>query len=70
MSKAPFGKCLLSNILKESHMSITDLEVKTGISRHQLSKYINDNGYMSLPTARVISKALKRPIDDLYEWYD
>ena len=68
MAKDIIGKCLLSNLLAASKMTPTDLSVKTGISIYQLSKYIHNKSDMSLSTARIISKALKCKIDDLYQW--
>jgi transcriptional regulator with XRE-family HTH domain len=62
------GKCLLPEILNHSHMTLTELAAKTGISKNQLSKYANNKGSMSLATARIISKAIKTPIDEMYEW--
>lgn len=70
MSKEVVGKCLLHELLKHSYMTPTDLAEKTGISKQQLSAYINNKRHMTLATARIISRALKCHIDDLYEWKD
>jgi transcriptional regulator with XRE-family HTH domain len=62
------GKCLLPRLLKQSHMTSTDLSIKTGISIHQLSTYINNKRMMSLGTAMLIADTLDCYIDDLYQW--
>lgn len=62
------GKCLLSNLLKHKRMTSTDLSDRTGISIHQLSKYINNKSTMSLPTAILIAWALKCHVEDLYDY--
>ncbi|MEK4824527.1 helix-turn-helix transcriptional regulator [Niallia sp. FSL W8-0951] len=63
-----FGKCLLEDLLRKERMTKTDLAVKTGIDKAQISKYISKDRAMSLATARIISRALNCKIDDLYEW--
>lgn len=68
MSKVMVGKCLLPNLLKRSHMTQTDLAVITGMQVSQISMYINHKRMMSLPTAMLISWALKCHIEELYEW--
>lgn len=62
------GKCLLLTLLERSKMTQVDLSIATGISKQQLSKYVNSNRAMSLSNARLISKALNCKIEDLYEW--
>lgn len=62
------GKCLLSNLLEKSRLTPTELSDKTGISVYQLSAYIHNKRTMSLSTAKIIAKALKCRIDDLYQW--
>lgn len=68
MPEVVIGKCLLPKLLKESYMTPSDLSDKTGISIHQLSKYINNKSHMSLQTALIISWALKCDVADLYNW--
>jgi plasmid maintenance system antidote protein VapI len=68
MPNVVIGKCLLSQLLRQSRMTSTDLSLKTGISIHQLSSYINNKRMMSLPTAMLIAWALNTSIDCLYEW--
>lgn len=63
-----FGKCLLEDLLRKRKMSKTDLAVKTGIDKAQISKYISKDRAMSLATARIISRTLNCTIDELYEW--
>jgi plasmid maintenance system antidote protein VapI len=68
MPKVVVGICLLPHLLRKSHMTSTDLSLKTGISIHQLSSYINNKRIMSIPTAMLIAWALNTSIDCLYEW--
>ncbi|MCA1027003.1 helix-turn-helix transcriptional regulator [Cytobacillus kochii] len=68
MAKELVGKCLLTDLLHKSYMTQAELSEKTGISRQQLSSYVNNKNNMSLPVARKISVALNCKIDDLYEW--
>jgi plasmid maintenance system antidote protein VapI len=68
MTKVIIGKCLLPQLLRQSHMTPMDLSVKTGISIHQLSAYINNKRKMSLGTAIIVAMTLKTTVDRLYEW--
>lgn len=62
------GKCLLEDLLDKSKMTKTQLSDRTGIKLSQISRYLGNDGHMSLSTARKISKVLNCKIDDLYEW--
>lgn len=68
MKQIIIGKCLLHKLLKQKHMTPTDLSEKTGISIHQLSAYINNKRNMSLPTAILIAWALNVSVEELYNW--
>ncbi|MFS1518572.1 helix-turn-helix domain-containing protein [Bacillus sp. SCS-151] len=68
MSKDIIGKCLLHKLLNESYMSQVDLSIATGISKQQISEYINNTRTMSLQNAKKIANILDCHIDDLYEW--
>jgi putative transcriptional regulator len=68
MKQVIIGKCLLSNLLRQKHMTSTDLSLITGISIYQLSKYINNKSTMSLQTALLIAWAMKCKVVDLYDW--
>jgi DNA-binding Xre family transcriptional regulator len=68
MSKVIFGKCLLPDLLKHKRMTSTDLSDKTGIKIQQLSRYINNESTMSLPTALLIAWHLKVDVSDLYDY--
>jgi transcriptional regulator with XRE-family HTH domain len=62
------GKCLLPILLKRKRMSSTDLSDKTGIKIQQLSRYINNESTMSLPTALLIAWALNVDVNEMYDW--
>lgn len=62
------GKCLLEDLLDKSKMTKTQLSDRTGIKLSQISRYLANDGHMSLSTARKISRVLNCKIDDLYEW--
>jgi transcriptional regulator with XRE-family HTH domain len=68
MPSVTIGKCLLPILLKRKRMSSTDLSDKTGIKIQQLSRYINNESTMSLPTALLISWALNVDVCELYDW--
>lgn len=62
------GRCLLARRLKEIGKSQQWLRDVTGISKSQISDYVNNRRIMSLPTAMTISKAIGCYMDDLYEF--
>lgn len=66
--KVRFGQCLLQEILNRKGMTQIELSIATGISKTQISDYINNRVRMSLKNAKIISLALNCSIDDLYEW--
>ncbi len=70
MTNKIIGRCLLIHILHRLKMTQIELEELTGINRKQINEYIHNKRTMSLKNARVISKALKCHIEDLYEWND
>lgn len=61
------GRCLLVRRLKEIGKSQQWLSDVTGISKSQISDYVNNRRIMSLPTAMTISMAVGCSINDLYE---
>jgi putative transcriptional regulator len=62
------GHCLLQHLLDKKKMTQIELSRRTGISKQQISDYINNRRIMSLKNARIISRALGCIIDDLYKW--
>jgi transcriptional regulator with XRE-family HTH domain len=68
MGRKVIGKCLLPQLLYNHKMTQVDLEHLTGISRRQISEYSRNERKMSLNNARLIAKALRCHIDDLYTW--
>lgn len=62
------GRCLLQEVLDNKKISRTQLMDRTGMSKQQVSNYINGDKLMSLKTAIKISYVLKCNILDLYEW--
>lgn len=51
-------------------MTIQDLANRLGVSRQQVSKYVNNNKKMSLETAVSIAWVLNVNILELYEWIE
>lgn len=62
------GRCLLQNILDQKKVSRTQLMDRTGMSKQQISNYINGEQTMSLKTAIKISYVLNCRVLDLYDW--
>lgn len=62
------GRCLISDRLRERHMTQQELADLSGISKSQISDYISKRVIMSLKNAKRIAIVLKCHIDDLYEW--
>jgi putative transcriptional regulator len=68
MQNCIIGKCLLLKILNRKHMSQADLSDLTGISKTQISEYINNNRKMSLSNAFLIACVLRVHVEDLYDY--
>jgi DNA-binding XRE family transcriptional regulator len=68
MHKCFIGKCLLLHILNRKHMTQADLSDSTGISKTQISEYINNSRKMSLSNAFLIACVLKCHVEDLYDY--
>ncbi|WP_420489922.1 helix-turn-helix domain-containing protein [Neobacillus vireti] len=68
MTKCIIGKCLLLQILNRRKMTQSDLSDMTGISKTQISEYINNSRKMSLSNAFLIACVLKVDVLDLYEY--
>ena len=65
MTKYVAGKCKLNNLI---NITYDDLSNMTGISKLQLSEYVNNKRKMSLDNAITIAKTLSVSVEDLYEW--
>lgn len=64
------GSCLLRDILYKRKMTIQELANHLGVSRQQVSKWVNGRKKMSLETAVNVSIVLNVNILDLYEWIE
>ena len=62
------GRCLLQEVLDRKRISRTYLMDRTGMSKQQVSNYINNQQFMSLTTALKVSHVCKCKIEELYEW--
>jgi transcriptional regulator with XRE-family HTH domain len=62
------GKCVISDRLDKLGISQQDLADLSGMSKQQISDYINNRKKLSLRNAKRIASILKCHIDDLYEW--
>ncbi|WP_082423063.1 helix-turn-helix domain-containing protein [Paenibacillus dakarensis] len=62
------GRCLLKQLLHKIGKDQQWLCDVTGISKSQISMYVNNRRIMTLPTAMTIAAAIGCTIDDLYEW--
>lgn len=64
------GKCLLPDILLQSHLTQQDLADKLGVTRQQINTYTStvNRRVMTLSIAKNIAHVLNCSIDDLYEW--
>lgn len=62
------GRCLLRFRLQLAKMSQAELARRLGITKQQVSKYVNGDRQMSLKTAKNVASLLKCSIEDLYEW--
>lgn len=61
------GRCRLKILLKERHMTQSDLSRRTGYSRHLISNWANDHDKMSADAMVNVSYVLKCKMEDLYE---
>ncbi|WLR53594.1 helix-turn-helix transcriptional regulator [Mesobacillus subterraneus] len=61
------GRCLLRDILKVKGMNIQQLANRLGVSRQQISKYVNDKKKMSFETALNVAAVLDVSVMELYE---
>ncbi|WP_170289300.1 helix-turn-helix domain-containing protein [Metabacillus lacus] len=61
------GRCLLRDILKDQGISIQQLANRLGVSRQQVSKYVNDKKKMSFETALNVAAVLNVSVLELYE---
>jgi putative transcriptional regulator len=68
MHECTIGKCLLLQILNRKHMTQTDLSDLTGISKTQISEYINNSRKMSLSNAFLIACVLRVHVEELYDY--
>lgn len=62
------GRCLLKQCLHKIGKDQQWLSDVTGISKAQISMYVNRRRVMALETAMTIAGAIGCSIDDLYEW--
>jgi DNA-binding Xre family transcriptional regulator len=62
------GKCLLRHLLRKRRMTQVELIHRTGISKSNMSRYVNNIDKMNIDTAATIAYALGCRIEDLYEW--
>lgn len=65
-----FGRCRLRELLKDAGMDQVDLAIKLNVSKQQISKYVNNERYMSLLNAKKVASILHCQIEDLYEWIE
>lgn len=61
------GKCLLSDLLKQAHMSQQDLADKLCVTKQQINSYVTNKRIMSLQTAINIAAILNCNVNQLYE---
>ncbi|WP_411236505.1 helix-turn-helix transcriptional regulator [Bacillus infantis] len=61
------GRCLLRDIIKTRGMTIQQLANRLGVSRQQVSKYVNDKKKMSFETALNVAAVLDVSVMELYE---
>jgi len=64
------GRCRLRSILRSKKIRQSRLAEMVGMSKQQVSNYVNERAVMSLETARRFAKALDVSIEDLYEWVE
>lgn len=64
------GRCLLRDILKVKGMTIQQLANRLGVSRQQVSKYVNDKKKMSFETALNVAAVLDVSVLELYEIFE
>jgi transcriptional regulator with XRE-family HTH domain len=62
------GKCRLGYLLKSRKITQQELAKKIGLTKQQISQYINNEIKMSYNTAYIIAKELNVPMESLYEW--
>lgn len=60
------SRCLLKQLLEERRMSQLDLAILTGYTKQRINDYTTDRVVMSYHTARIIAKALRCRMEDLY----
>lgn len=63
-------RCRLRSILRAKKMRQIRLAQMVGMSKQQVSDYVNERMIMSLETARRFARALDCYIDDLYDWVE
>jgi transcriptional regulator with XRE-family HTH domain len=68
--KVEIKRCLLQDILNEKKIDRSKLGFDLNMTRSQISDYANGRRVMSLQIARMFSKYLNVPIEDLYKWID
>ncbi|MBG9786904.1 helix-turn-helix transcriptional regulator [Brevibacillus laterosporus] len=61
------GRCRLGTILEENKMEQQQLADKVGMTKQQINNYCKNRTRMSLENAINIAKAVKRPVEELYE---
>lgn len=59
-------KNLIRDAIKENHMQVSDLLQKTGFSKSYFYDVINGKINPSLRNARLLSKELKKTVDDIF----
>lgn len=62
------GRCLLQEILDRRNLSRACFIERTGMSKQQVSNYINGEQFMSLKTIMKVCYVLNCDTLDLYEW--
>lgn len=62
------GRCLLKQLLRKIGKDQQWLSDVTGMSKSQISMYVNNHRIMTVATAKTIAVAIGCKIDDLYEW--
>lgn len=68
VKKLDFGRCLLQEILDRKKLSRSYITDRTGMTKQQISSYINNDRTMSFKNAKLIADVVGCHVDDLYEW--
>lgn len=68
--KYEVGRCLLPDILHELGWTYQDLSDRTGYTRQRISDWCKNRYVMHPKNMMTISKAVRRPMEQLYEWIE